>query len=405
MDRERVPPYGNRSRRGSSQPVRRALGALCLLVAASCGGDSEQKPEAATTSPQAAGSPSGPASALPPGTPGNAPTILVPIQGMTPPSGSANAGTPASTPAAQPGSAPPAPGAGAPPALPPPAAMMPVAAPMMSPHMGPVDGDPSKPKVDVPGLKCGPLAGGFGAAPQTVKISNRDVVVAYPCANEGAAVTFFLFLHGTLQEAQKVSFTMNAFAIHKLIDSHNVIMALPKATGTQWGNGDNGVDLPHLYEVIDWVYATFGTKFSIRSMWAQGGSWGAAYLSRFACDEKLKDRLRGIQLIVGGGCPACSDRLSCVVGQQELEKGMNMMLTPEQREMFADRSNIAPYAMRHGCGMKSGPTMVGNVSYWEWPNCQKGWVHSYYMAPGQHADAWDAAAVLKMTEEMKSTEN
>jgi hypothetical protein len=276
-------------------------------------------------------------------------------------------------------------------------------APLM-PFSGPLDGDASKPMVEVPNLKCGALSGGFGASPQTVKITNRDVVIGYPCAHEGAAVTFFLLLHGTVEEAQKVSFTMNAFAIHKLIDSHNVILAVPKAIGTQWGREDMGQDLPHLYEVIDWVYATFGTKFNIRSMWAQGGSWGAAYLSTFACDMKLKDRLRGIQLIVGGGCPSCSSRLSCIVGQQELEKGGGMAVSPEMREMFADQSNIMPYATQHGCDAKMGPTMVGNTNYWVWPNCDKGWAHSYYMAPGQHADAWDAAAVLKMTEEMKSTE-
>jgi len=274
----------------------------------------------------------------------------------------------------------------------------------LAPFSGPLDGDASKPMVDIPGLKCGPLAGGFGAAPQTTKITGRDVVIGYPCAHEGAAVTFFLFIHGTLQEAQKVSFTMNAFAIHKLLDSHNVILAVPKAIGTQWGREDMGQDLPHLYEVIDWVYANFGTKFNIRSMWAQGGSWGAAYLSTFACDPKLQDRLRGIQLIVGGGCPSCSSRLSCTVGQQELEKGGGMAIPDAMKEMFADRSNIAPYAMQHGCDAKMGPTMVGNTKYWAWPDCDKGWAHSYYMAPGNHADAWDAAAVLKMTEEMKGTE-
>ena len=404
MERDRVPPCGKASR--SAGRVRTAglrLGALWLLTAAACSSDEGvMRPGASatsstpgvnagsgasTTAPTSTG-----ASALPPAT-GNAPgsPVITPSQPVVPP--------PATVP-----TTPPAAGT-MPPTTRPMMPVTPVAAPMMTPFMGMVDGDPSKPKVEIPGLKCGPIAGGFGAAPQTVKITNRDVVVAYPCAHEGASVTFFLFLHGTLQEAQKVAFTMNAFAIHKLVDSHNVIMALPKATGTQWGNMDNGADLPHLYEVIDWVYATFGTKFSIRSMWSQGGSWGAAYLSRFACDEKLKDRLRGIQLIVGGGCPACSDRLSCVVGQQELEKGMNMMLTPEQKEMFADKSNIAPYAAKHGCGMKMGPTDVGNVKYWQWPNCMPGWVHSYYMAPGMHADAWDAAAVLKMTEQMKSTEN
>jgi hypothetical protein len=279
--------------------------------------------------------------------------------------------------------------------------------PPMTPFTGPLDGDPSKPMVDVMGLKCGPPANaGFGGMPQTVKITDRDVVILYPCAHEGAAVTFFLFLHGTLQEAQKVSFTMNAFAIHELVDSHNVIVAVPKAIGTQWGNGDNGADAPHLKDVVNWVYTTFGTKFNIRSMWAQGGSWGAAYLAGvFACSPDYQDKLRGIQLIVGGGCPACANRMSCIVGQQELQLGNNMMLTPDMREMAVQSANIAPYAMQHGCGPKTGPTDVGNVKYWGFPNCQPGWAYSYYMAPGQHADAWDHAAVLKMTEEMKATEN
>jgi hypothetical protein len=272
------------------------------------------------------------------------------------------------------------------------------------PFTGPLDGDPSKPMVELPGIKCGVPNAGFGAAPPSVKITNRDVVVAYPCAHEGAAVTFFLFLHGTLQEAQKVAFTMNAFAIHKLVDSHNVIVVVPKAIGTQWGNGDNGQDLPHLYEVIDWVYATFGQKFNIRSMWSQGGSWGAAYLANFACDPKLQDRLRGIQLIVGGGCPRCSDRLSCIVGQQELQLGNGNPLTPEQRQMSAMAAMIDPYATKHGCGAMVGPTDVGNTKAWDWPNCGKGWTHSYYMAPGQHADTWDMAAVLRVTEQMKATE-
>jgi hypothetical protein len=276
----------------------------------------------------------------------------------------------------------------------------------MTPFSGPLDGDPAKPMVDVPGLKCGAPAGGLGATQQTVKITNRDVVMLYPCAHEGAAVTFFLFLHGTLQEAQKVSFTMNAFSIHKLVDSHNVIVAVPKAIGTQWGNGDMGADAPHLKEVVDWVYTTFGEKFNIRSMWSQGGSWGAAYLaSKFACDATYQDKLRGIQLIVGGGCPACSNRLSCIVGQQELQLGNGMALTPDAREMAVQSANIANYASMHGCDPKMGPTDVGNVKYWGFPNCDPGWAHSYYLAPGQHADAWDPAAVLKMTEEMKATEN
>jgi len=274
-----------------------------------------------------------------------------------------------------------------------------------TPFTGPVDGDPSKPMVSIPGVPCGAGKGGFGAAPPTVKIGGRDVVVFYPCAHEGAAVTFLFTLHGTLQEAQKVSFTLNAGPFHTLADSHNIIYVLPKAVGTQWGREDNGTDLPHIHEVIDWVYTTFGEKFDIRSMWAQGGSWGAFYLSStLACDAKLEKRLRGVRLIVGGGCPSCSNRLSCIVAQQELEKGMGMMMTPEQRETVSNASGISPFATQHGCSAKMGPTDVGNTKYWSWPECDKGWVHSYYLAPGQHADPWDPIAIKKTADEMKSIE-
>ena len=284
----------------------------------------------------------------------------------------------------------------------------PAAPPMpMTPHMGPQDGDPSKPMVSIPGIPCGAVRAGFGASPPTVKITNRDVVVAYPCAHEGAAVTFFLFIHGTLQEAQKVPFTMSAFPIHNFVDSDNVIVVVPKAVGTQWGNGDNGVDAPHLAEVVDWVYNTFGEKFSIRSMWASGGSWGAFYLgSTFACDPKYEKRLRGVRMVVGGGCPRCSNRLACIVAQQELELGMGMPLSDMAKEMATVRANVEPYAMMHGCDAKMGPTNLGPVRAWTWPNCDAGWAHSYYLGPGQHADPWsDPTAMKHMVAEIKSIEN
>lgn len=243
------------------------------------------------------------------------------------------------------------------------------------------------------------------AMPATIKIGGRDVVIVYPCAHEGASVTFLFTLHGTLQEAQKFSFTLNAGPFHRLADSHNVIYALPKAIGTQWGREDNGADLPHIMEVIDWVYTTFGSKFQIRSMWAQGGSWGAAYLSTtLACDQRLAQRLKGVRLIVGGGCPRCSDRLSCIVAQQELELGMGSMLMPEQREMYADKANITGFATSKGCKAKMGPTDVGNSKHWVWPNCNPGWVYSYWMGPGEHAAAWDPVAIEKTMQEMKSIE-
>ena len=270
---------------------------------------------------------------------------------------------------------------------------------------GPVKGDPSKPMVSIPGAACGAPMVNFGQTVPTIKIDNRDVAVFYPCAHEGAPVTYFMFLHGTLQDGQKIPFTMNAWPVHTLIDQYNIVEVVPQAIGTQWGNGDNGQDLPFLYDVVDWVYANFGTKFDIRSMWIQGGSWGAFYLSTtFACDPKLQSRLNGVQLIVGNGCPTCANRMSCIVGQQEMQLGNGSALTDAQAEQYSDMFNIAPYASQHHCMAKTGPTDVGNVKWWDWPSCDHGWVYNYMMAPGQHADAWDPAAVLKVTQEMKAAE-
>jgi hypothetical protein len=272
---------------------------------------------------------------------------------------------------------------------------------------GPVDGDPGAPMFAVDGVPCGAPTVGFSGSPPTVQIGGRDVVVAYPCVNEGAQVTFFLFLHGTLQEAQKVPFTMSAFPIHEFVDSHNMVVIVPKAIGTQWGRMDDGQDLPHLYEVVDWVYATFGEKLSIKSMWASGGSWGAFYLSStFACDPRFEDRLRGVRMVVGGGCPSCSDRLACIVAQQELELGMGMPLSADAQDMAAMRANIEGYATAHGCDARTGPTNLGPVRAWTWPNCDPGFAHSYYLGAGEHADRWDdPASMMHMVEEIKSIEH
>jgi hypothetical protein len=280
-----------------------------------------------------------------------------------------------------------------------------------TPHTGPLDGDPSKPMVAIPGLTCGALQAGFGRTPQSVKITGRDVVVGYPCAHEGAAVTFLLFLHGTLGEAMKVPFTMSAFPIHRHIDSHNFIVVVPKSVVDQWGNGDNGADMPHLKEVVDWVYTTFGTKFNIRSMWASGGSWGAAYLGNtFACEPAFEKRLKGVRMVVGGGCPRCTQRLSCIVAQQELDRPQGMAGLTDAEEDMRGSMYLNSWATMHGCDAKMGPIMMAaGVKQWTWPNCDPGFVHSYYLAPGQHADSWDYgmgadSVVLKMVDEMKSTE-
>lgn len=79
-------------------------------------------------------------------------------------------------------------------------------------------------------------------------------------------------------------------------------------------------------------------------------------------------------------------------------------LSPDQREMVSNSAGIAPYAMQHGCGAKTGPMDVGNTKEWWWPNCGRGYTYSYFLAPGQHADTWDKAAVLRVTQEMLATE-
>jgi hypothetical protein len=275
------------------------------------------------------------------------------------------------------------------------------------PFDGPVDGDPAAPMVEVPGVPCGAPNLSFLGVPQqnVVQIGGRDVFVAYPCAHEGAAVTFFLFIHGTLQEGQKIPFTMTNFPVHTKVDSDNFIVVTPQAIGTQWGNGDGGQDLPHLYEVIDWVYATFGESFNIRKMWASGGSWGAFYLSTFACDPMLEGRLNGVRMVVGGGCPRCSNRLACIVAQQELELGGGSPLSDSEKEMRVMRANVETYATMHGCDARVGPTDIGPVRAWTWPNCDPGFAHSYYLGAGQHADRWDnPMSVDHMVAELKSIE-
>ena len=157
--------------------------------------------------------------------------------------------------------------------------------------------------------------------------------------------------------------------------------------------------------MINWVYTTFGQKFSIRGMWASGGSWGSAYLYTFACDPMLQERLTGIRMIVGRGCPPCSTRLSCIVGEQELEEGGGMPLSDAQKEMKIMAANVDTYAKMHGCDARTGPVNLGPVRAWTWPNCDKGWAHSYYLGPGEHADRWDDPMYVDhMTKEMKATD-
>jgi hypothetical protein len=118
----------------------------------------------------------------------------------------------------------------------------------------------------------------------------------------------------------------------------------------------------------------------------------------------FEDRLKGMRMVVGSPCPACSNRLACIVAEQELEEGGGSPLSAEQQEMKSD-SNIGPIATMHGCDAKMKMPDLGPVRHWTWPNCDPGFVHSYYLGPGQHADAWnDPTSLMYMADELKAIE-
>ena len=166
----------------------------------------------------------------------------------------------------------------------------------------------------------------------SVKITNRDVVVAYR-ARTKARRSPSSSSSTARSDAQKVAFTMTRFRSHHGRTRTTSIVVVPKAIGNAVGQRRQRRRSAASYEVVDWVYATFGEKFDIRSMWASGGSWGSFYLSStFACDPKFEDRLRGVRMVVGGGCPRRSNRLACIVAQQELEGG-GMPLSEAEKEM------------------------------------------------------------------------
>lgn len=287
---------------------------------------------------------------------------------------------------------------------------------------GPVDGDPSKPVVAIPSVACGGskggldgiVGGGFGGFPvpgsPNLKIGGRDVILTYPCnKREGAVVTFILNLHGTMPDDGLKFYQHGYFAAHKLSDSHNLIIATPKSVVSQWGNGDNGVDKPHLYEVIDWVYTNF-SKFKIAGLWVAGHSWGSMFAKTFVCDEKLKERARGVigqsggTTGVGGGFGAlgggmasagCADRLSQIHTVGDAEAGATGGV-PDQTAA----------AMKHGCGAKSGPKDLGNnQQVTTWPNCSPGWTHfNVTMGAHEHTTPINPEVVKYIVEQIKATE-
>lgn len=281
--------------------------------------------------------------------------------------------------------------------------------------MGPDDGDPTKPVVALQEVACGGpkgLGGGLGGIPvpatPNLKVGGRDVVLSYPCnKHEGANVTFILNLHGTMPDEGLKLYQHGYFSAHTLVSSHNLIVASPKSVVSQWGNGDNGVDRPHLMEVIKYVYDNFGSKYNITSMWVGGHSWGAMFAKTFVCDPELKDKVRGVigmsggAALPGGGLrggggmvtPNCSDYIGQIhtVGDMDSVKG-----NPDQ----------SAAASKHGCGAKAAAKDLGNNQLVEeWPDCDPGWVHeNITMGAHSHTTPINPEVVKHIVEKIKATE-
>lgn len=310
-------------------------------------------------------------------------------------SGTAGAAAPAAQPASGSGSQPPLAGPGAMMPGVPPAGMPPATGGAPSPATpgpatpsGPEDGDTSQPVVAVPGLPCGPNPSLFGLTTTNTTIGGRDVHVAYPCnKHKGAPMVFILNLHGTMPDESLKLYQVAYFSANTLVDSHNFITAAPKSVVSQWGNGDNGADLPHIMAVIDWVYTTFA-DFDIRAMWVSGHSWGAMYSTDFACKPELADKIKGAVLESGSGLPpACASRISLISTAAESDIGP-----------VIDQGAIAA---GHGCGAAQ-MNMIGNNKETYWPDCDGGFVHgNYFMLGKAHADYIDAEVVERIGDLIK----
>lgn len=250
---------------------------------------------------------------------------------------------------------------------------------------GPEDGDPSGPVVEVPGVPCGANPSLFGLTSTNFTIGGRDVHVAYPCnKHAGAPVTFVLNLHGTMPSEELKLYQVAYFSINNYADSHNIISVAPKSVVSQWGNGDGGVDDPHIMEVIDWVYSAF-SDFDIRQMWVSGHSWGAMYSTNFACDPRIADKVRGAVLESGSGIPpTCADRLSIISSAAENDIGPVI--------------DLGGIAASHGCGAEQ-TNMVGNNVEGYWDGCNPGFTYAtYFMLGKAHADYMDDVVVARIAD-------
>jgi len=266
---------------------------------------------------------------------------------------------------------------------------------------GPKDGDPGKPVVAIAGIPCGPAQN--AAAGGNHMIGGRDLLVEYPCEkHEGAHVTVILNLHGTLISNAPWQYQHAYFSAHRFVTSHNLIVLTPHSvskasSGAQWGNMDNGEDLPHLLAVIDWAYQAFA-KYEIRGLWVGGHSWGAGFVAStlgggpLACHPMLADKVKGAIGMSRLGMPSCANRLSLIGTRGEEE---NIAL-----------SNQAQVAMEHGCmSPMKGPEKLGNNDYYYFEGCNRGWVHEDYEMLGKgHIDSMDEVVVKKIVESIKSTE-
>jgi hypothetical protein len=264
----------------------------------------------------------------------------------------------------------------------------PVGGMMALPPAGPDDGDPNMPIVAAPGVPCGPNPSLFGLTSTNVMIGGRGVHVAYPCNKHGGApVTFILNLHGTMPSEDLKLYQVAYFSANNLVNSHNFITAAPKAIGSQWGNGDGGADLPHIMEVIDWVYTTFA-DFDIRGMWVSGHSWGAMYSTNFACSAAIADKIKGAVLESGSGmAPACASQISVISSAAETDIGPVI--------------NQGGIPGGHGCGAPQ-TNMVGNNVETLWSGCNPGFAHANYLMLGKgHSDYMDAEVVTKIGDLIK----
>ena len=168
-----------------------------------------------------------------------------------------------------------------------------------------------------------------------------------------------------------------------------LIIATPSSVVQQWGNGDDGKDLPYLMNVISWVYNTLGSKFDIRSMWVGGHSWGAMYTATFGCRPELADKVRGLIIMSGRPTlPACSSKMSVIDTNAEMD--------------IAAPLDQAMVPMQHGCQAPM-MNMLGNNTQTLWPGCKDKFVHSNYLMLGKkHADFMDDVVVKSIVDLIKS---